>query len=562
MKHKLYSSFISICIILLSTSCIDETINLEDINQIEINNSLAVPLGSFSTTTEKLIESYNDTVVIRDTLNNRIYVHWENKPMNIEYNLFQSIQSSESALQSGNYALKNNPSIQPLLAISGGQSTAIPNGTNINFEETMEVNSQFNTTDTRFRLDSVDLVSMVMQLVINTTNFNIPSSNPATLTFTFPDYPNVAPIQELVSGNSYSSSPTIQSMMIKFDPINPNIKVKINFDFTSDGSTTVDNTSAIDYSTQLKNIDIKVLYGEILDNSILPKETVTMDIPTDFFDFYEGLNAKLYFSNPEFKFQVNSNIGLPLDIIVSDISATDKLGHSVFAEFGSSQSTTVRVPKPQTIGAESSVSTVFNRNNGGTHKLFQINPKTLTYNWEVTTYTETPNTADFLFNPQHLNIETQIDIPFQLDPPSLFNIKDTIEADIYKALQLDETKGDYISKKLRIYFDFNNALPIALSANVVFTDENYETIYTNTQLTIKSGQVDTQGSVKANTKSQAVIIIDEANAEKVMHAKYIILNMEVSGYDSNSKIKLNLTDSLQGKVSAFVNGSYIRTIND
>jgi hypothetical protein len=180
----------------------------------------------------------------------------------------------------------------------------------------------------------------------------------------------------------------------------------------------------------------------------LVEDSFDIDIPDEIFQAEEIQNNRLLFHDPTVILDIESNIGIPLQVVIDRLAASDDSGNEVTADFKGSSSYTIDMEKPRE-GDWQTTRSVFNRSNGSTHLLFSIIPKTLTCRFHMGVNHEAikndPN--HFLSLPLLFKIPIECKLPFQFDPGTSYTYTDTIQdTDISKIIEdMAGSSGDTTS---------------------------------------------------------------------------------------------------------------------
>lgn len=566
-KKLLYNFFYFMVILFTFTACVGETYDVNDINDIEVTTSLAIPIADINGSVTDFLKNYNDTVVIQDQDTREIYMVWENTTLAIDNTLMNEVSYTNSTPLSNNIILSETDELKPYFLFSN--EVTLDKTDTFNITQDTEYDLGFQANDEKnenFRIDSVFIANMDVTVDISTLDLTIPDAAPLVITLTIPEISSMTPMVMNFTGSSKSQTFHLKDITIALPKSTSIIESHLNILLTSDGTTKIKKSSQFSYTLSFAHLKPDLIYGKAQRDKDFSSDLITMDIPSDFFEFYEGLDATLYFSDPAFIFKVTSNAGLPLRLTFSNILATDGSTDTVYADFDGSLKKDLLLPKPNNVGDTIVYNEVFNRDNGNTNKLFTLIPRTISYEWSLGAYDNGAtgtDTVDYVINPNLLSLQTSCKIPFKLDAQSHFSIQDTIDFNMDETFNIEDIGGDINPTILHLFLDVDNSMPFSVTGRVHFLDENYDKLFTaQDSIFLLSAKVDAEGKVTESSHSLTQVTIDETDAEEVLDTKYLTIEWTISGYDATSRMHLFMDDNFTGKLSAYLKLKYETSIND
>ena len=317
-QARVLSIAVLLTVTLLSSSCIDNTYDLSNINtdEITIGDQLTLPLGSGSIVANDLLNIDENSDITVDEAGNYIISY----PGTVDIEVPQNIHLLDFDLQDIFIPLSN-------FSLSGIQ---LPAGQTIPLAQ-QELDLEFNKTDEIIRFDSAlfntesgqSLFYVHLQLSGLTL---LEGEADASVKITFPEgyafVPSTTegveidqnriiltmPISQLIGSGITTNLQILRAIVHDEDKIS----YKIDLLPQSTGVRLSANSSAsIRLQSGMKALNFQYIYGDFMDDYEIQSLTISTDRLDDIF---EGEENNLSFYDPHIRFETQSNIGIGFDI--------------------------------------------------------------------------------------------------------------------------------------------------------------------------------------------------------------------------------------------------------
>lgn len=553
MKNLKFTTFL----LLVFALCACQDLDLDQAGDINYETSLGLPVGNITVNVVDVLRNIDSTKISSSTDNNNIYLIVKESKMDVGMKIKDFDAGGIS------YSSLNFNEIEPFKSwFDQFPTTPFPLSPtdDLTFNDTINYDFDYNELDENIRIvrvDSIQIKEATFSFTLNLTSLNASASNPINISVGFPSItdPSQNRVDGVVTGNTYSFTHTIRNFTQTFPDTANIMPISVSLTIPSGSSLSISNTSAFAYQTKTEVLKFNVLWGYFQSKEPLYDTNVRDTIPTDFFESALVKDSRLLFTNPEVNIRIVNQLGVPVDFTCDSVFAESKNGQKVFASFDGSQSFTESVPCPQEMG-DSVVHTLrFNRQFGQTNRLFEITPKLMNYKW-IANIAKAPAgeediTQYFLPMDMRLKLSVQSRIPFELDPTSEINFKDTVDANLDSLLAgISDTLA---VNELSINLGIDNMLPTALDLDAIFLDENGAVLYTKDDITINSANIDAEGKSTSPSAQRLSLDFGEDEIENILKTRQISLVVKLRGKDAASKMNLQLTDYLKVHIGLFVN---------
>ena len=558
-KARHYLSLLTAACVLLS-GCTD--LNLNDVDKLEYNPSIAVPLGTVEAKIGQLLESSFDENFVADSATGNCFIVWRQDNIDIEFDM---VDFTTGATISKRFDITDYPPFNGSAIPSG--SITIPKGNRVSITTDFDYNFDYNefTEHKNIRVDSMLVGTSQLRCAYNLTDINISPTMPLKIIISFPDIDDLKnyTIERLVYSNTGYFEDDINLYQVEFKDNTTLTGLSINFEIVSDGGLQLTDNSSIQLTATFQLIKAQAAWGEFKKDGEISRDRITKELPMNLFESSNIINNQLLFTNPQITFDIVSNIGIPLTFTFDSIYATDKDNQRVWADFNGKTAYSMDIEMPDQLYGESKHRFLFDRNNGGTNRLFTITPKDVNYTWSVKTdgTFQKNHLSHFLIDPVKLYMDMEILLPLQLDPTSFFIYEDTLQTDLSSLLGVDTMPNNLSIELLKIYINSKNNMPLNATAEAIFLDENNDEIFRRSDITIPSPKVDNQGAAIAEVTDEQLIQFEESDIETILQTKQIIIRTIFKGYDDNAMIKIGLQDRVQIKLSIFSKINYTIELN-
>ena len=306
------------------------------------------------------------------------------------------------------------------------------------------------------------------------------------------------------------------------------------------------------------------MWGYFGRDEVITSDDVIQEIPTRFFEGEAFKGNKLLFNNPCVRFDIESNVGFPMDFTVLTMKAIDADGTTVEAEFmengHTSPSCVIPLRKPQNECDTSLNTRVFDNVDGHTERLFEITPKQFVYTFQVqrTELTSPEGSWDwqhYLCNPPRINMYITTEIPFQFRQKSYYQYSDTIACDIETLTGTHGFPNELSIEQLNLSFRYTNKLPVKARAHAVMLDSLDTPVYTSSEFPLDAAPVDAEGRTTGTTDGEFRMEFSGDDIATIWKAKQVVIVVKVDAQDpDNDMIYFSLDDELTVHVALFVKG--------
>ncbi len=584
----LKKSLIPLCIggILMFSSCVDETINLDNLStDVTLARSLAIPLGEANFTVKNLLYHYDPSlgtdIRIDSTGTNGVVTLLYDKfidygiPTDIKDLLgFGTYETEDLYLNGINDLLFENfnpitPADEAILNQIKTTGVSFTSGVNFSCEINPVYNFQVNDKKDEQVINRIVFRNSSIVITVK-SNVNIPDGmmkadfempithldgNPVivkNLPIKLNEPTVVGPKDFIVLLNEGNTTD---------NPIKEKV-IPIKMTFTGqNGGPTISQTTYLNFKIDFHDAGSQfVAYGKFYKREAVDYDDDKKVVPIHLRDYLPEGTA-IYPLSPEVELAVKNNVGVPVAINIKSLRAEQlDPAKKIEALFENNLPGTTRiVNRPSNHGSEANTSIIFNNQPGkGEIQNFfgspenRMNIDQLFLDLDFGIGQETDNTAEqFIASDSKVSINVKAKIPVHFKGSITYT--DTIDnIDLEDALQVaNSAKLD-----LRVF----NSLPLGVMLKVELLDENKNPIIVPNALyehDIESANVNNDGSVQDNFVPKEKLLTLRYNAQTIDYlkkAKHLKLTFTTKGRTSDSEIKLRMRDSLKVKASVAVIG--------
>lgn len=548
-------------------SCIQKI----DFDQMDKNvsygTSLVIPVGYSTVTAAEVVAEINNSELVADTDNNLVYFHIAlNEKFSTDEFLKVDIQQSSSNAYSlnsmlGTLSLPNTINAGNVDAANAQLGSL--NGGLFDFGLDKYESSQLVR-----RVDYIKLGSAKLSVNSVVTDITGLSANGAKIRVDL-KFPSIDGLSSrtftFYADNSTSSTEwTLSNVEVEFlrahlPRSRTNIDVKYSFICPSGNTITLGAGANVQTWIEFDNMRVDLVKGWFGESYLIASDTITKDLPTEFFKSEAIANNQLYFHNPIITLNLKHNSGAPLALTVNSITCSNEQGQSVSADFNGSQSVTQSLVRATNIGEESASTIVCDRNYGATNRLFTISkPSKVEYSFSLNFDKAAAaqdlinNVQHFVVRPTYMDLDIDVKLPFKFDPRTNFSRVDTIK-NINLDSVLNALKVDF--ENIELYMVFNNHLPVYGEAKIEFVDANGNVLHELTNVAIQCPSVDADGLVQAALTSEVNVSMESNHTSAIRGTKQIIITYSLKGKTENDRINIRATDWLKATLGVYVKGS-------
>lgn len=545
--YKFFFTTVGICSFLFSCT---NNVDLSDIStDIQWDGALAIPVGEINVNIENLLAQIDSQKVLTTEGEEIIYQDEDSTAFK-----YRDIDLAKNALP-----LKASFTFPTSQTIPANQSKSFemsPGGIGLGL----------NINPAEERIDSAKIQSAILSIKISPENLTISPNNieltiefatshmqtfngePVTVSYN-PSFFNQAEEKAIRNFVLNTSQSSIIPLILKLKITAGNSPINIS------------PLSKITIEVKFTHFDFEVAYGFFapsVDALVIEQQHLNLPSFTNDGDFQ--------FANPQFFFNVKSNIGTYLYFDIDYIKAYQEENptQAVYASFNGSPSTKVAFDaKPSKPRNWVMKEILVDKDYGSTDKLFQLTPKPdkMEYKFSASIDQEKMNqdlSTSFITPDAQIKVKYNVKIPFYLKPQSYYNYKDTATD-----VKIDSTLEDVKIDSAKMVLTVENGLPVKVTLNMALLDNNGKPINTTFQTTYKidAPRIDANGCVISTgiTPQKIIVSLNNEQLNDFKRAKDIAFLISINSKDVNSYIHFQTSNSFRVKMSLFAKGSYIYT---
>lgn len=563
MKNSIY--FYLILLILSVTSACTTVLDMKEMDKtVELNSTLALPLGQTILRVSDLFSEEFGSNFKVDNTENYVYLNWHDTLDYIvdnELSDFSKGKQLESSFidDSRTKIFPKSGSKQINKTLADNINKLLQSSDNYVIEYDYDFNRVENGELTQ-RVDSLHVNSLLLNLDITLKNFTGISPNDSwiKLDVTSPDIPELEEQSIIIKSNSQKEMIRLHDFTLPFNGEETKLPISLKFTLLVPEGKTITVHSSSDITTKIlvDEIDVNKAWGYFNYSGNLLEKSFDIDIPDEILRNVDLQNNKLLFHDPTVIFNIESNIGVPLQVVIDKITATDSKGNEVNAAFNGNPDYTIDLEEPRE-GTSQITRTVFNRENGDTNLLFTINPQKISCSFHTNVNHEAAKIDQnhFMWFPLKFKIPIECKLPFQFDPGTSYTYTDTIkDADISKLIEdMAGSSGDIDITDLKVTLNVENSLPVNAVAKAIFLDDDGQTVHIEDNIEIPAPNVDAQGR-SIDIAEQTIIL---SAGSSIKETKQIVLSINISGgKEKTNMIFFRYNDYLKATVGLYLKGLY------
>lgn len=554
------------CVALLGLSACTTDIDTNKMStDIAYGTSLVIPVGTAHTTVSKLLDFINTDAILQDSALNTCML-WTCDTIRINTENVSASDFTKSLISSStmHVARKLN------LDLPAGTSYTLPaRDEGYSFSDVNEVlDFDYNhykadgTVDQR--IDSIDVTQAELHVVIEANDLELSEINYLRIDIDFPTVPSLESKHYIVTQTPCSIDDKVYDFQVHFKGDSTKVGMVVTYTFVSDGTMRLTDASQITLNTQFRFVDYNRVWGYFGRDEVITSDDIIQEIPTRFFEGEAFQGNKLLFNNPRVRFDIESNVGFPMDFTVLTMKAIDAEGTTVEAEFMEdgrpSPSCVIPLRKPQNECDTSLNTRIFDNVDGHTERLFEITPKQFVYTFQVqrTELTSPEGSWDwqhYLCNPPRINMYVMAEVPFQFRQKSYYQYSDTLACDIETLTGTHGFPNEISVEQLNLSFRYTNKLPVKARAHVVMLDSLDVPVYTSAEFPLNAAPVDAEGRTTGTTDGEFRMEFTGDDIATIWAAKQAVIIVQVDAQDpGNDMIYFSLDDELTVHVALFVKG--------
>jgi hypothetical protein len=531
---------------------------------VELNSALALPLGQTTLRVSDLFSEEFGSNFKVDNTENYVYLNWHDT---LEYIVTNELADFSKGKQlessfiddSRTKIFPKSGSKQINKTLADNINKLLQSSDNYVIDYDYDFNRVENGELTQ-RVDSLHVNSLLLNIDITLKNFTGISPNDSwiKLDVTSPDIPELEEQNIIIKSNSQKEIIRLHDFTLPFNGEGTKLPISLKFTLlVPEGKTiTVHSNSDITTKILVDEIDVNKAWGYFNSSGNLLEKSFDIDIPDEILRNVNLQNNKLLFHDPTVIFEIESNIGVPLQVVIDKITTTDSKGNKVNAAFNGNPDYTIELEKPRE-GTSQITRTVFNRENGNTNLLFTINPQKLSCSFHANVNHEAAKIDQnhYMWFPLKFKIPIEFKLPFQFDPGTSYTYTDTIkDADISKLIEdMAGSSGDIDITDLKVTLNIENSLPVNAVAKAIFLDDDGQTVHIEDNIEIPAPNVDAEGR-SVDVAEQTIIL---SAGSSIKETKQIVLSINISGgKEKKNMIFFRYNDYLKATVGLYLKGLY------
>jgi hypothetical protein len=567
-------------------SCIDKSVDLDNLsNEMALGGEYYLPgLKESRIDIDKLLARYEPDSTIMVTIgtdeNNDICIAYDTvfryamNEINYDFDLFSGTMSEEISELFDDTPISN---ILDGLELFGQEPKAtLTSDISVKKEISQEynINSKLNDRklETKQNLRHIHFLNTDIVIKVR-PSFEIKTDNLLVLKIEIPgiDEPLTVNVEPKPTGlNEDEYKYTANNLNKDFDLLAEG-QFKFTFEITGDDQTEVQSNDKIECGIEFRSRDKKpkyVAYGWF--NYFYYENPKADTVSVNLSDYIPGAGSTvLTMADPQFTFEINSSLGVPLwfkvDTIQSDIRGSDS---EIFTS--SNDSSFIKAASKYGAVAKSDPIEInneyFTKNSNGEKQFsdfIRTDLDALQFIYRF--YTDFPEkqTVDNLqFIPSDAMVEVHghLKVPLAFGEKSILCYTDTIE------LNLDTESLEDV-EKLDLLFSYTNHLPIGFYLDLYLLDEFYENILEENKayqsIKMRKAKTDTEGIVDESELTEgkfSITFTKDSNTSITQMKKAHYLMFDYRSVESDKdpdQVRLKKGDYLSIKLGIMIDGKII-----
>lgn len=500
MRKQLLPASLTCVLALLLLSACQKYADIQPIDEVAYEPSIAIPLISSDISVRELLEEEEDLNYLRIADNGDLEFIYEND------DLTQSAENYFRTIAQLPIYLPDTVGSIPVNffdKIKANQAD-IKNG-DISFELTSNLNEPLDVT--------VSVPSFVKdgQAFSMTTTIPAATSQPATV--------SLAP-SSLVG---YVLKPTEDQLTIRYDART-----------ASGGRVKIEPLRG-----EISNLDFSQISGFAERATLM---TVEDAFEIEIYDNWKG--GSLTLDDPQFKFVLDNSFGFPVMGVIREMTAVSEDGSTVIFK-GDSSPASFPVAYPRYLEGSVSRNTVFvfSKENSNIDELINSNPVRIEYKFDVIINpTNDQNYIGFIDETSEVTVDTEIFVPVKGSAKG-FEMEYDFDLDI-------EDSEELISAEFKLII--NNGIPVDLDAQLYFLDAQdqiVDSLFTTGFTLMQAATVDANGVVEERSNNTSIHPFDEQRIDKIRSYKKGRFISRLSTADNGTRsVVINADDGMEIKL--------------
>lgn len=517
----------SLLILLLLLNACTQLEELSNIETVTFSSSLAVPVATMQVSLDDILENFQDDATLFVDPNGLFHFQYSGDVLSeTGADLFRDIEDAFEQFST------LTPRGIPIVVSPFQIPFQIPGGVEID----------------KIRLDAGDL----------TYEFTSVSPEPVNVTIRFPQFfidgapltfehqlpaysGNGAPPKIDITGNPFS--------MEGVEIIPENDQIVIEY-----AAVTVNSQQAVPLSPLnevfVKIVDVDLTYTEgYLGTSVFDGTLDT--IPIEFFD--DWISGDVFFDDPRVSYILTNSFGIPTRSIVNEFNVITVEGNILPLESSLiEEGIDFPYPRLDEVGETKTATFVFTKDNSNIEDILSSRPVEVQYDVDALTHPDgNRNVRGFLTDSSFYKVGVEVDLPFR-GRASDFVARDTFDLEIGDLSDFDSIEFKILS---------NNAIPIAIDAQVYFVDDDglvLDSLLNQTNRIVEGAPVNAVGDVVGEVSQVVFADIAGERLDKISATTTIILSVAFST-SNNGNVSVNIYNDQFFDIKI---GAIVKIVND
>ena len=332
------------------------------------------------------------------------------------------------------------------------------------------------------------------------------------------------------------------------------IKLNVHIQIKTTHDLQMQSTSALSLNVRVDELDFDAVFGYVKMPNLL--QDSILDYPIEkFWDGWKAFDGTvLPLNRPSILFTIEHGFSVPLAATVNALNVSSKDGEYRHATFDGSKTKTFHFPSKIAMDAPYDATTIdsirldYTESNGNIDELLTIHPDKVSYDYLIGVDSTSTQQQYRITNNTHLEMELDINIPFEFKENVHFAYTDTIRDVNLTAFQLDSllAEAEFVEEiekaELKLYLTIENWIPFNIEALVTFftADGNNVTISSMTndrmELMLQQPESIVDGLVSKPSTNQIILNVTTEDFEKIASIDHIELQAKLK--DNNTVVKL------------------------
>ena len=350
------------------------------------------------------------------------------------------------------------------------------------------------------------------------------------------------------------------------------IMLKIRFHIETTHPLTLTHDQYITYDFKLDFIDYSAMFGYFSASNLMKNEVTNQSLASLWsgWDLFNGWIMPV--SEPSVKFIVKHALSVPLLIKLKHLYVSSNDGERRYATFDDNYSVLeknislpaqIAVTDPLDKHASDTIQLDYTAENGNIDTLFTIDPKSISYAFEVGTDTIAHIQQYRITDDTEIQLNTVLHIPFTFKDGVAITYCDTIQDINLSAIQLDsllqQTRliKQVEDAQLQLYLMIENSIPFAIQGTLAFYDANYQLVPLSAlndsilTISIDCPESINNGIAQVPSVNQIpVITITKDDINALSSVRHIVFNAHLGNNPSSATLTPDATLRIQMGVTA------------